>query len=112
MKRGKPKLPRPLSKAEELLALQLRAEGIAFLREMPVCPERRWRLDFVIMCAGLRTNIAVEINGWGRHQRFTGYEADMEKFCEAVCHGWRLLTVTPRHVSSGQALAWIKRLIG
>ena len=105
----KRKPPRPKSAAEETFALQLRVECIAFAREYKFHPSRRWRFDFVVYNAV--HEIAVEIEGFGRHQRFTGFEDDCEKYAEALIYGYRVLRVTPRQVKSGQAIAWLKRLL-
>ena len=109
-------LPKPLSAPEELFALQLRAEGIAFTREVRVCAGRRWRLDFAIAEAPSdrtrhRGPLAVEIDGWGRHQRFKGFEDDRVKDAWALITGWCVLHVTPAQVKKGLALAWVKQLI-
>lgn len=32
-------------------------------------------------------------------------------YAEALALGWRVLRVTPKHVTSGQALTWITRLL-
>lgn len=105
MKTGKPRLPRALSSAEELLALQLRAASIPFQREVRLVEARRWRWDFLV------ADVAVEVQGWGRHQRFIGYEGDCAKSASCMLAGYRPLAVTPRQVNSGQALDWIKRLL-
>ena len=75
-------------------------------------PTRRWRFDF----AWPATSLAVEVDGgaWvnGRHSRGAGVEKDCEKYAEAMCAGWRILRVTPKQVKTGEALAWISRLLG
>ena len=101
------KLPKPKSAPEELFALQLRAEKIPFQREWEFHPTRRWRFDF----AFLVYKIAVEIQGFGRHQRFIGYQNDCERQAEALMLGWRVLQVTPAQVKSGQALRWLLTLL-
>lgn len=74
-------------------------------------PTRRWRFDF----AWPSRSIAVEVDGGvfvqGRHNRGVGVEKDMEKFAEAMIAGWRVLRVSTDQVKSGQALAWIQRLL-
>ena len=102
---SKVKLPKPKSAPEELFALQLRAEGIPYSREFVFHPTRKWRFDFVI--DPLRLKVAVEIQGFGRHQRFIGYQNDCERQAEALMLGWRVLQVTPAQVKSGQALKWL-----
>lgn len=105
------KPPKALSAPEELFALQLRVDGIAHRREARVVEGRQWRLDFAIWDGQKRETVAVEIEGWGRHQRFKGFEDDCEKYAAALIAGWRVLRVTPAQVKTGQALEWLKRLL-
>lgn len=73
-------------------------------------PTRKWRFDW---CFPER-RLAVECDGalyvQGRHSRGAGREKDMEKLAEALCLGWRVLVVSPRHIENGAALDWICRL--
>ncbi len=98
-----------MSAAEEALAFQLRAVGIANVRELVFAPPRKWRADFAI------GTLLVEVDGgtWtgGRHVTGTGYAADIEKANEAMLMGYRVLRVTPAMVDSGQALALIERAL-
>lgn len=97
------------STAETLLAFQLRAMRIEHEREFAFCPGRRWRADFRIR------DLLVEVEGgaWtgGRHVRGAGFEADCEKYAEAVALGYRVLRVTPGMVDSGQALDYVLRVV-
>ncbi len=103
------RLPAVKSKAEEMLALHIRACGIpAPEREHRFSPPRRWRFDF----AWPAIKLAVEVDGvtggaGGRHQRIDGYERDLEKLNAAVLRGWRVLRFTPRKVKNGAAMAVI-----
>ena len=106
---AKVKLPKPKSAPEELFALQLRVEGIHHVREYRFHPKRKWRFDFV--CYPFDKFVAVEIQGFGRHQRFIGYQNDCERQAEALMLGWRVLQVTPAQVKSGQALKWLITLL-
>lgn len=98
------------STAETLLAFQLRAMNIPHEREVAFCPGRRWRADFRV------GDVLIEIEGgaWtgGRHVRGAGFEADCEKYAEAVALGYRVLRVTPGMVNSGQALDYVLRVVG
>ena len=107
---AKVKLPKPKSAPEELFAMQLRASKIPFHREFKFHPTRRWRFDFVFVPRSI-DKIAVEIQVFGRHQRFIGYQNDCERQAEALMLGWRVLQVTPAHVKSGQALKWLITLL-
>ena len=74
-------------------------------------PSRKWRFDL----AWPDCKFAVEIQGGvyseGRHTRGRGYTNDCEKLAEAVCLGWRVIYVTTEQIKSGQALAWIERIL-
>lgn len=97
------KLPKALSKGEELLALHLRVEGIPFDREVQFAPDRKFRFDFL-----LRDSLAIEVDGgtrkFGRHSRHDGYTKDCEKVNLAVKLGYRVLRFTTEMVESGQAI--------
>jgi hypothetical protein len=77
-------------------------------------PTRQWRFD-IAWFSNKPGGIAVEVDGgtWsgGRHTRGAGFEADCEKLNEAALLGWRVLRVTGAHIKSGQAIAWIKKVI-
>ena len=109
-RRARTRLPRPESAIEAEMALQLRLSMIPHAREYPFAEGRRWRFDFTV-----GELIAIECEGgtWngGRHTRGSGFEADCEKYNEAVILGWRVLRVTASQVKSGQALAWVKRAL-
>ena len=103
------------SALEELLAGQIRLLGAnipaAPVREHQFHPGRRWRFDF----AWPDHMLAVEVEGgtWtaGRHSRGAAFEADCEKYAEAVIAGWRILRVTNHMVEDGRALAFIERAL-
>ena len=95
-----------------LLDQQCRALCLPFpVAELKFHPTRRWRFDRAFVAARL----AVEIDGGlfigGRHNRGIGMERDMEKIAAAMLLGWRVLRVSPRHVTSGQAAVWIAALL-
>jgi very-short-patch-repair endonuclease len=100
------------SALEDLFAFQLRAAqlGRGLEREHKFHPTRRWRFDF----AWPADKVAVEVEGghWtgGRHVRGSGFEADCEKYMEAMVLGWRVLRVTGGLVKSGRALAALETI--
>jgi len=100
-----------LSAAEDELALQLKAAGIEFEREVKFHPKRKWRFDFV-----LGDGLAVEVEGGlyvqGRHSRGAGMEKDLEKYQEAMKLGWNVYRVSPRMIKQGAALETISILMG
>lgn len=96
----------------DALAFQLTLAGIiGWERELTFHPPRRFRFDFAFRAAML----AIECDGGiftrGRHVRGAGVLADCEKYALAVIDGWRVMRVTPTHVKSGEALAWIEAAI-
>lgn len=72
--------------------------------------QRKWRADM----AWPAQRIILEVDGatWsgGRHVTGQGYERDAEKLNTAATLGYRVLRVTPKHIRSGQAIAWIKEM--
>ena len=77
-------------------------------REYRFEPTRRWRADFAHL--GKRKTI-IEIEGWGRHQRWQGYHDDIEKYNYATMLGYSLIRLsanmlTPDYVES--IIKWIQ----
>jgi len=109
------RLPEPrlrVSEPEELLAWQLRAEGLTFDREHRFHESRMWRLDFWF--AGAKLAVEIDGGGWvgGRHSRGTGIENDCEKASHIAMAGHRLMRVTPGQIKRGEALKWILVALG
>jgi len=103
-----------MSDGEIELAWQLKAMSLVGKPETEYvfARPRRWRFDF----AWPASMLAVEVEGgvWlasGHHSKGRGFEADCEKYNEAMLLGWRVLRVTPAMVSDGRALAWIERAL-
>lgn len=98
-------------KLEKAFELQLRAEKIFYDREFEFDPLRKWRADFYVETDC--NHILVELEGGvyttGRHVRGAGYEADIEKYNEALLAGYTLLRGTAKHIKSGKLLEWVKR---
>ena len=108
----KPKGKRLPSDAEKSLAVQLRSEGIGFMREHRFAPPRKWRFDFILVAV---PRVAIEVEGgvWtrGRHTRGSGFVEDCAKYNEAACRGWIVLRVPSQWVHDGTAMRYIKRLL-
>ena len=109
------------SKAEGWLSLQLEAmTEFPFEQQYRFHPVRRWRSDFAIWPTREKEGLPllVEVEGvtyrqqrLGRHQRPQGYENDCEKYAEAMCMGHMVLRVTPKQVTQGVAIEWVKRIL-
>ena len=86
---------------------------INYEKEYRFHPVRKWRFDFAIP----EHMIAIEIEGGiymqGRHTRGKGYQADCEKYREAVVLGWRLLRYTTNELAkdSEMIIRDIERLL-
>lgn len=100
-----------MSKPEEMLVQEMRRQKVpAYQREYAFAKSigRRWRFDF----AWPERLIAVEVEGGvfvgGHHSRGVGFTADCEKYNEAAVMGWLVLRVTPRQITEGHAIHWIK----
>jgi len=98
--------------ADLMFQMPLVGIRLAVLREFKFHPTRRWRFDVAIP----GPKVAVEIDGGvfvgGRHSRGTGIEKDCEKYAHAMMLGWKVLRVTPRQVKSGDAVQWLRSVLG
>lgn len=105
-------------RAQDLLATQVRALGVAVETEYVFAPRvdgkpvRRWRFDLALVAPQL----AVEVEGGlffsGRHGGTRSVVRDLEKRAAAAVLGWRIIPVTPSQVRSGAALRWVKAALG
>lgn len=105
-------LPRPLSQAEETLALALRfVDAKPAKREYRFHKTRKWRFDF----AWPDAMVAVEVEGvtyeGGRHQRVEGFNADLEKYEAAMLDGWTVYRCSAAMIKSGRAVEVIMLLL-
>ncbi len=77
-----------------LMFLQHELKWLQIIKEHQFHPIRKWRFDYAIV----ELKIAVEVDGavWvgGRHNRASGYIADMEKLNTAASMGWLVLRIT------------------
>ena len=76
--------------------------------EFQFAQPRKWRFDWCWPEAML----ALEIEGgvWkeGRHNRASGFLADMEKYNAAACLGWRIVRCTPKDMEKGNVFVLLK----
>lgn len=102
----------PISKAEEMFDLHLKAMKLEAEREYRFHPERKWRFDF----AWPDRKTAVEIegvlwNGQGRHQTPKGMAGDCNKYNEARRLGWSVYRFTQEQVKRGEAIKYMTEMI-
>ena len=92
--------------AEELLFVDVLVRaGNAVHPEMPVTPERKWRIDYLV-----NGNLALEIQGIGfGHHSFGAIMKTYEKNNAIAAQGWRLVQVTRAQVANGEALEALAR---
>lgn len=102
---------------EDALYQQIVAAGLPKpVREHKFLDSRRFRWDL----AWPGYMVAVEVNGgiWmapdqdgnrrGAHGGGAAAERDAEKLSLAAVAGWRVLSVVPKQITSGEALKWIE----
>ena len=84
----------------------LRRAGNLVEAEHPVCPERRWRVDYLLnRLRQYGHPVALEIQGFGfGHVGRTGWLRDIEKAGAIAANGWRYVPVTREMVANGDAL--------
>lgn len=102
---------------EDALERQLETSGLPrWVREYRFLEERRYRFDFA--WPGYLVGVEVQGGIWmrptaggqrrGAHGGGVAAIRDAEKQSLAAVAGWRVLHVTPEHVRSGEALAWVE----
>ncbi len=77
---------------------------------------RQWRFDVVLPLCLIHSkdtpsweHIAIEIEGYGRHQSMKGFTGDLIKYGEAFGQGWTLLRVSRAMIADGTALDLLAR---
>lgn len=107
-------LPKPLSKLEETLALQIKAHKLPEPeREYRFDSRRRYRFDFA--WPSLVPPLSVEVEGGthirGRHTRPLGFRNDCRKYNLATLRGWRVLRFDSYMVNNGEAIDTIREVL-
>lgn len=96
-----------MNRLESELRIYAKSVGVDIEPEYRFHPTRRWRFDFAFPSR----MIAVEYEGMtrqgGRHQRFSGFVADTEKYNEAALLGWKVIRVTAK--TQGKMWEWLDR---
>ena len=100
-----------MSSSVPLLLLHIKAAGLPEPEtEVRFHPSRKWRADLLWREP---RKLILEVEGGvfvqGRHTRGAAFEADAEKYAEAILAGYPVLRVTPRQVKTGQAVQWVTR---
>lgn len=102
-----------VSKAEESLALQIRAVKLPEpVREHRFHAVRRWRFDFAYPAQKLAIEVEGGVWSGGRHTRGSGFVKDMEKYNTALMDGWRVYRCTPDMIKKGIVVADLSILLG
>jgi very-short-patch-repair endonuclease len=72
------------------------AKGQPLIREAQLIPSRRWRVDFLHP----ESRVVIECEGMGgRHQTFTGFTADAEKYLAITLAGYTIFRLTSKQVT-------------
>lgn len=105
--------------AEEVLAIDLQAAGLPFVRQFKYAGGRRLAADFLVEgppTAQGRASVLVEIQGGvytrKAHGSVTGVLADIDRLNAATVNGWRMLRFTPKQVDDGDAIPIIEKALG
>ena len=102
-----------VSKAEESLALQIRAVKLPEpVREHRFHAIRKWRFDFAYPAHKLAIEVEGGVWSGGRHTRGSGFVKDMEKYNTALMDGWRVYRCTPDMIAKGIAIKDIENILG
>ena len=102
-----------VSKAEESLALQIRAVRLPEpVREHRFHTTRKWRFDFAYPAQKLAIEVEGGVWSGGRHTRGSGFTNDCEKYNAALMNGWRVYRCTPDMIKKGIVVADLSILLG
>lgn len=102
-----------VSKAEEHLALQIRAVKLPEpVREHRFHETRKWRFDFAYPAQKLAIEVEGGVWSGGRHTRGSGFTKDCEKYNAALMNGWRVYRCTPDMIKKGIVVADLSILLG
>lgn len=106
-----------MTEAELLLPLHMAELEVFVVREVRICKERKFRLDFAERVTPVnRPRLGFEIEGiyyhasQGRsaHQSGEHYQQDCLKYALAQLAGFVVFRATPKQVLSGELREWIR----
>ncbi len=98
---------------EDELAFALEAAGVeAPERQYAYVPDRKFSADFAWPAHRLLVEVQGGVYNRKAHGSVSGILRDIERGNEAALAGWRLLRVTSRMISDGDALELIERALG
>jgi len=97
-----------MNQGQILLAIHLKELGVLFRQQEPVCPERKWRLDFYLQDYG----IGIEVDGYFAGKHGAGYGSDNEKSNTATMLGIRMLRFSTNDVKRGKAKQFMEQWLG
>lgn len=85
-------------KVSPQILIKLCAEyGLKAETEYRFCPERRWRADLRI------DKYLIEFEGMcGRHQRYMGFQNDLEKYLKAWHLGYEVIRISWKQFEQGE----------
>lgn len=90
---------------EQLFVDVIIRAGNSIHPEVPVCKERKWRVDYLV-----NGDIALEVQGIGfGHHSFGAIMKTYEKNNAIAAQGWRLVQVTRAQIANGEALEALAR---
>jgi very-short-patch-repair endonuclease len=96
------------SDAEELFAQQLELSDLPpHEYNYQFHPERKWEIDF----AWPEQKVALEVEGWGRHQTWQGFRNDCEKYNEATMLGWKVFRVPADLIDMGVGIYYVEHAL-
>jgi len=72
---------------------------------------RKWRFDFAWPNLMLAVECEGAIYSYGRHNRGSGYKADLHKYNAAALMGWLVLRYCSDDLKSGDAITEVKNAI-
>jgi hypothetical protein len=111
--KGNQAVKRKPTAADLLLPQHLKELEVFVVKEVFVCPWRKWRFDFAErIIPKKRPRLAFEIEGgiwiYGGHNRGKIYQENLDKYNTATQLGWTLFRFSSQDVLSGKAKEFVR----